>query len=338
MSDFADPRRYESMPYQRCGRSGLLLPRISLGLWQNFGGVNDYETGRAIVRRAFDLGITHFDLANNYGPPPGSAEENFGRMLRHDLQPYRDELIVSTKAGYVMWDGPYGQWGSRKHVLASLDQSLRRMGLEYVDIFYSHRPDPATPLEETASALRQAVTQGKAIYAGISNYSPAQTREMAALLRQMGTPCLIHQPAYNLLNRQIEDGLTDALEAEGIGCIVFSPLAQGQLTDRYLEEIPADSRAARESFLKQNTVQTNLPIVRALDEVARARGQSLAQMALAWVMRLPAVTSALIGASSTAQLEGNVAALDHLGFSTDELGRIDQITRAFPDHQARPRT
>ncbi len=330
MNYLASANRYEAMPYQRCGRSGLLLPRISLGLWQNFGGVNRYETGRAIVRRAFDLGITHFDLANNYGPPPGSAEENFGRMLRQDLRPYRDEMIISTKAGYVMWDGPYGQWGSRKHVLASLDQSLRRMGLEYVDIFYSHRPDPETPLEETASALHQAVTQGKAIYAGISNYSPEQTREMAALLRGMGTRCVIHQPAYNLLHRRIEEGLTDALEAEGIGCIVFSPLAQGQLTDRYLKDIPADSRAAQARFLKEDTVHKNLSVVRALNEIAQARGQSLAQMALAWVLRLPAVTSALIGASSTAQLEANVAALDKLEFSADELARIDQLTRISP--------
>ena len=320
--------RYEAVPYQRCGQSGLLLPRISLGLWHNFGGVDRYKTGRAIVRRAFDLGITHFDLANNYGPPPGSAEENFGRMLRHDLRPYRDEIIISTKAGYVMWDGPYGQWGSRKHVLASLDQSLRRMGLEYVDIFYSHRPDPDTPLEETASALHQAVTQGKAIYAGVSNYSPEQTREMATLLRGLGTRCIIHQPAYNLLHRKIEEGLTETLGAEGIGCIVFSPLAQGQLTDRYLKDIPADSRAAQARFLKEDTVQQNLPAVRALHEVALARGQTLAQMALAWVLRLPAVTSALIGASSTAQLEGNVAALDRLAFSAEELAEIDRITRA----------
>ena len=328
MNYSASPNRYEAMPYQRCGKSGLLLPRISLGLWQNFGGVDRYKNGRAIVRRAFDLGITHFDLANNYGPPPGSAEESFGRTLRHDLRPYRDEMIVSTKAGYVMWDGPYGQWGSRKHVLASLDQSLERTGLEYVDIFYSHRPDPETPLEETASALHQAVTQGKAIYAGISNYSPEQTRQMAALLRGLGTPCVIHQPAYNLLHRKIEDGLTETLESEGIGCIVFSPLAQGQLTDRYLKDIPADSRAARAGFLKEDTVQKNLPAVRALNDIAQARGQSLAQMALAWVLRLPAVTSALIGASSTAQLEANVAALDRLEFSTDELARIDGITRA----------
>lgn len=316
------------MDYRRCGGSGLRLPRVSLGLWQNFGGVDRYETGRAIVRRAFDLGVTHFDLANNYGPPPGSAEENFGRILRDDLRPYRDEMVISTKAGYDMWEGPYGQWGSRKHVLASLDQSLRRMALDYVDIFYSHRPDPETPLEETASALHQAVTQGKALYAGISNYSPEQTRRMAALLRALGTPCLIHQPAYNLLHRQIEDGLTETLAAEGIGCIVFSPLAQGQLTGRYLEDIPADSRAARAGFLKEDTVRKNLPTVRALNEVAQARGQSLAQMALAWTLRLPTVTSALIGASSTAQLETNVAALGQLDFSAEELARIDLLTKA----------
>ena len=283
------------------------------------------------MRRAFDLGITHFDLANNYGPPPGSAEENFGRMLRQDLYPYRDEIIVSTKAGYDMWAGPYGQWGSRKHVLASLDQSLHRMGLEYVDIFYSHRPDPETPLEETASALHQAVSQGKALYAGISNYSPEQTRHMAALLRGMGTPCLIHQPVYSLLRRQIEEELTETLEADGIGCIVFSPLAQGQLTDRYLKDVPADSRAARAGFLKEDTVQQNLPTVRALDEIARARGQSLAQMALAWVLWLPVVTSALIGASSTAQLEANVAALDLLDFSQEEIAQIDRLTAAAND-------
>ncbi len=328
MNYLAAPTRYDAMKYQRCGRSGLLLPRISLGFWHNFGGVNDYETGRAIVRRAFDLGVTHFDLANNYGPPPGSAEENFGRMLRHDLRPYRDEIVISTKAGYDMWAGPYGQWGSRKHVLASLDQSLRRMGLDYVDIFYSHRPDPDTPLAETASALHQAVMQGKTLYAGISNYSPEQTREMASLLRGLGTPCLIHQPAYNLLHRKIEDGLTGVLEEEGIGGIVFSPLAQGQLTDRYFKDIPADSRAARERFLKEDTVRKNLPVIRELNEVARARGQTLAQMALAWVLRLPAVTSALIGASSTAQLEGNVAALDQLDFSPEELARIDGLTGA----------
>ena len=332
MNDFAAPGRYDAMKYQRCGRSGLLLPRISLGLWHNFGGVDSYETGRAIVRRAFDLGVTHFDLANNYGPPPGSAEENFGRMIRHDLRPYRDEMIISTKAGYLMWAGPYGQWGSRKHVLASLDQSLRRMGLESVDIFYSHRPDPETPLEETASALHQAVAQGKALYAGISNYSPEQTRRMAALLRELGTPCLIHQPAYNLLQRQVENGLTEALEAEGIGCIVFSPLAQGQLTDRYFKDIPADSRAAQARFLKGDTVQKNLPTIQALNEVAQARGQSLAQMALAWVLRLPAVTSALIGASSTAQLEANVAALDKLDFSAEELARIDRLTEVSRGH------
>ena len=331
MNYSAAPGRYNAMKYQRCGRSGLLLPRISLGLWQNFGGVDRYENGRAIVRRAFDLGITHFDLANNYGPPPGSAEQNFGRMLRQDLRPYRDEMIVSTKAGYDMWTGPYGQWGSRKHVLASLDQSLQRLGLEYVDIFYSHRPDPETPLEETALALHQAVAQGKALYAGISNYSPEQTRRVAELLRGAGAPCLMHQPVYSLLRREIEEGLTETLEAEGIGCIVFSPLAQGQLTDRYLKDIPADSRAARAGFLKEDTVQKNLPTVRALDEIARARGQSLAQMALAWVLRIPVVTSALIGASSTAQLEANMAALDGLDFSREELALIDQLTTTAND-------
>ena len=319
--------RYGAMKYQRCGRSGVLLPRISLGLWQNFGGVDRLENGRAILRRAFDLGVTHFDLANNYGPPPGSAEENFGRILRADFASCRDELILSTKAGYDMWPGPYGNFGSRKSLLASLDQSLRRMGVDYVDIFYSHRPDPDTPLEETVGALAHAVRQGKALYAGISNYPPDRTRQAAKLLRELGAPCLIHQPAYNLLDRRIEGGLTDALRDEEIGCIVFSPLAQGQLTDRYLAGVPGDSRAALERFLKSEQVEKTLPRVRELHRIAQARGQSLAQMALAWVLRLPVVTSALIGASSVPQLEDNIRALDRLDFSGEELSQIESALR-----------
>jgi L-glyceraldehyde 3-phosphate reductase len=318
--------RYGTMKYARCGRSGLMLPRISLGLWHNFGDVDRYATARDVVLRAFDLGITHFDLANNYGPPPGSAEINFGRMLAEDLHPYRDEIVVSTKAGYLMWPGPYGEWGSRKNLLASLDQSLRRMRLDYVDIFYSHRPDPQTPLEETMGALHQAVRAGKVLYVGISNYQP-DARKAAALLRSLGTPSLIHQPSYSMLNRWIEDGLTALLEEEGIGCIVFSPLAQGQLTARYLREIPADSRAARGGFLKAEQVRDNLPKVQALSKIAERRGQSLAQLAIAWVLRLPAVTSALLGASSTAQLEENLKTLDHLEFSSEELAEIESALR-----------
>jgi L-glyceraldehyde 3-phosphate reductase len=315
----------DQIKYRRCGRSGLLLPRISLGLWHNFGDVDRFDVGRSTILRAFDLGITHFDLANNYGPPPGSAEKNFGRILDQDLRSHRDEIIISTKAGYEMWPGPYGEWGSRKSLLASLDQSLSRLGLEYVDIFYSHRPDPDTPIEETMGALDHAVRQGKALYAGISNYDSAQSRDAARTLRSLGTPCLIHQPSYNLFNRWIEQGLTSVLQEEGIGCIVFSPLAQGQLTDRYLQEIPDSSRAAREHFLKTQDVRKNLPKVQALHAVAARRGQSLAQMAIAWVLRLPVITSALIGASSPAQLEQNVQALEHLDFSQTELAEIDQI-------------
>ena len=281
--------------------------------------------GRDVVLRAFDLGITHFDLANNYGPPPGSAEINFGRMLREDLASYRDELIVSTKAGHLMWPGPYGEWGSRKYVLASLDQSLSRMRLDYVDIFYSHRPDPDTPMEETMGALDQAVRSGKALYAGISSYQPENTRKAAAVLRSLGTPCLIHQPSYSMLNRWIEKGLTRVLDEEGIGCIVFSPLAQGQLTSRYLRDIPADSRAAKGGFLKTDQVRNNLPKIQALSAIAEKRGQSLAQMAIAWVLRLPTVTSALLGASSVAQLEENLRALDRLEFSAEELAKIESI-------------
>jgi L-glyceraldehyde 3-phosphate reductase len=319
--------RYERTVYRRCGRSGLRLPAISLGLWHNFGGVDVFENGRAIARRAFDRGVTHFDLANNYGPPPGSAEEAFGRILDLDLRPFRDELVVSTKAGYLMWPGPYGEWGSRKYLLSSLDQSLRRMRLEYVDIFYSHRPDPETPLEETLGALDQAVRSGKALYAGVSNYPAELTAKAAAILRELGTPCLIHQPKYSMFERWIEQGLTDVLEREGIGCVAFSPLAQGLLSDRYLKGIPADSRAGRPTgFLRPEQVtDERIAKVRKLDAIARERGQSLAQMALAWVLRRPVVTSALIGASSVAQLDQNLAALAAAPFSAEELKRIDAI-------------
>ena len=318
--------RYESTPYSRVGRSGLMLPRISLGLWHNFGDVDAIETQRAILRRAFDRGVTHFDLANNYGPPPGSAESNFGRIFLDDFRPYRDELILSTKAGYRMWPGPYGEWASRKNLLSSLDQSLKRMRVDYVDIFYSHRPDLETPLEETMGALDQAVRSGRALYAGISNYSPKRTAEAAAMLRSLGTPCLIHQPSYNIFNRHIEKGLTSVLSAEGMGSIVFSPLAQGQLTSRYLHDIQADSRAAKShGFLKTPTVHENLPRIRGLNAIAEARGQSLAQMAIAWVLRLPEVTSALLGASSVIQLDENLSALEQLTFSDSELAAIDEI-------------
>jgi len=321
----AAPDRYEAMRYRRSGRSGLDLPLVSLGLWQNFGGVDPLERSRAIVRRAFDLGITHFDLANNYGPPYGSAEETFGKLLRDDLRPYRDELVISTKAGYDMWPGPYGEWGSRKYLLASLDQSLRRMGLESVDIFYSHRFDPSTPLEETMGALDTAVRQGKALYAGISSYTAEQTREAVRIMRSLGTPILIHQPSYSLVNRWIEGGLLDVLREEGIGCIAFSPLGQGLLTDKYLEGIPSGSRASRDSSLSPDKLdEPTLAKVRALNAVAAGRGQSLAQLAIAWVLRDARVTSALIGASSVEQLEANVAALDGPPFSDDELAEIDR--------------
>lgn len=321
------PSRFEAMPYRRCGRSGLKLPAIALGLWHNFGGVDSPTTARAMIRRAFDLGITHFDLANNYGPPPGSAEETFGSILARDLRPYRDELIVSTKAGYLMWPGPYGEWGSRKYLIASLDQSLKRLGLDYVDIFYSHRPDPETPLEETMAALDFAVRSGRALYAGISSYSPEDTRKSAAILRQLGTPCLIHQPVYNMFRRWVEDGLLKTLEEEGIGCIVFSPLAQGMLTEKYLEGIPPGSRAAKpHGFLKPEQITNeNISTVRKLKNVAAARGQSLAQLALAWVLRHPVVTSALVGASSVRQIEENVRTLDRLAFAAEELSTIDSI-------------
>ncbi|HET6944939.1 MAG TPA: L-glyceraldehyde 3-phosphate reductase [Gaiellaceae bacterium] len=325
MSYAPDSDRYARMQYRRCGRSGLELPALSLGLWQNFGSERPLETSRAIVRRAFDLGITHFDLANNYGPPYGSAEETFGLLLEHDLRPYRDELVISTKAGYDMWPGPYGDHGSRKYLLASLDQSLRRMGVDYVDIFYSHRADPDTPLEETMGALDTAVRQGKALYAGISSYSPTRTKDAAAILRDLGTPLLIHQPSYSMLNRWIEDGLLDVLEEVGAGCIVFSPLAQGMLTDRYLDGIPADSRAAQQGSLSPDLLtDDSLERIRALNELAAGRGQTLAQLALAWALRDERVTSALVGASSVEQLEANVAALDRLALSSDELAEIDR--------------
>lgn len=318
------------MKYNRCGQSGLKLPAVSLGLWHNFGDVDDFETGRAIVRRAFDLGITHFDLANNYGPPPGSAEKNFGKILKQDFKPYRDELIISTKAGYLMWPGPYGEWGTRKYLLASLDQSLKRLGLDYVDIFYSHRFDPNTPLDETLSALDTAVKQGKAIYAGISNYKHPQTSEAAKILRQFGTPCLIHQPKYSMFERWIEDGLLDTLEKEGIGCICFSPLAQGLLTDKYLKGIPKDSRAAKPwGFLKREQItEPVLKKITALNELAKARGQTLAQMALAWVLKDKRITSVLIGASKVKQLEQNVTALDNLSFDDEELAQIEKILKS----------
>jgi L-glyceraldehyde 3-phosphate reductase len=323
----ANEQRYDTMQYRRCGRSGLLLPAISLGLWHNFGGVDVFENSRAMVRRAFDLGITHFDLANNYGPPPGSAETNFGEILRLDLKPHRDELIISTKAGWQMWPGPYGDLGSRKYMLASLDQSLKRMGLEYVDIFYSHRPDPETPIEETMGALDQAVRSGRALYAGISSYSATQTAAAVKILRELGTPCLIHQPRYSMFDRWVENGLLDVLGQEGVGGIAFCPLAQGLLTDRYLKGIPEGSRASKSySFLKKSEVnEEHLAKIRALNELAAQRGQSLAQMALAWVLRDDRMTSALIGASRVEQIEQNVAALANLNFSGEELARIDAI-------------
>lgn len=319
--------RYDSMTYRRTGRSGLQLPAISLGLWYNFGGVDPLENQRAMLRRAFDLGITHFDLANNYGPPPGSAEENFGRLFTQDFRPYRDELVISSKAGYLMWPGPYGEWGSRKYLVASLDQSLKRMGLDYVDIFYSHRPDPNTPLEETMGALDTIVRSGRALYVGISTYSPEQTRQAAVILRSLGTPCLIHQPRYNMFDRWIEDGLLQALDDEGIGCISFSPLAQGILTSKYLGGVPEDSRGAKYDKLHwgDKVSPQRLEKVRRLNELAQARGQSMAQLAIAWVLRHPGMTSALIGASKVQQIEEAVAALDNLSFSTEELQTIEEI-------------
>jgi L-glyceraldehyde 3-phosphate reductase len=320
----ADDERYDGrMPYRRCGRSGIQLPAISFGLWNNFGDDKPLEVQRAMLRRAFDRGVTHFDLANNYGPPPGSAELNFGRIFREDFRPYRNELVLSTKAGYDMWPGPYGEWGSRKYLLSSLDDSLSRMGVDYVDIFYSHRYDPETPLEETMGALDTAVRSGKALYAGISSYSPEKTLEALEILRSLGTPLLIHQPSYSLFNRWIEEGLLDVLEREGVGCIAFSPLAQGLLTDRYLDGVPADSRAAKGVFMDESMLTSDrLDRVRALNSIASDRGQTLAQMAIAWVLRDPRVTSALVGASSVAQLDDTLGALSRLDFSDDELTAI----------------
>jgi L-glyceraldehyde 3-phosphate reductase len=320
----ADDKRYDSMQYRRSGRSGIRLPAVSLGLWHNFGGVDHFENSRAMLRRAFDLGITHFDLANNYGPPYGSAEETFGQILKKDFLPYRDELIVSTKAGWDMWPGPYGNLGSRKYLLASLDQSLKRMGLEYVDIFYHHRPDPDTPMEESLGALDTAVRSGRALYAGISGYNAKQTAEAVKILRNLGTPCLIHQPKYSMFARDPEQGLLDVLGKEGVGAIVFSPLAQGLLSDRYLQGIPSDSRAARDFFLKKKDIgEDKLQKIRALNEIALQRGQTLAEMAVAWVLRDPRITSALVGTSKVSQVEDNVAALKNLKFSSEELRAID---------------
>jgi L-glyceraldehyde 3-phosphate reductase len=325
MTYVADAKRYEAAPFRRCGRSGIVLPPISLGLWQNFGGTDVFETGRAVLRRAFDRGVTHFDLANNYGPPYGSAEENFGHILRKDFRPYRNELIISSKAGWDMWPGPYGIGGSRKYMLASLDESLQRMGLEYVDIFYSHRPSPEVPLEETMGALAHAVRQGKALYAGISSYSPERTREAAQILKSEGVPLLIHQPSYSMLNRWIETGLLATLDELGVGCIAFSPLAQGLLTNKYLSGIPENSRAkAGGSFLDSFLNEENLKHVRALNDIAQKRGQSLAQMAIAWALRDPRVTSALIGARNVEQLDNSLDALNKLDFTAEELKAIDQ--------------
>jgi L-glyceraldehyde 3-phosphate reductase len=322
----AEDKRYDSMQYRRSGRSGIKLPAISLGLWHNFGGVDNFENSRAMLRRAFDLGITHFDLANNYGPPYGSAEETFGQILKKDFLPYRDELVISTKAGWDMWPGPYGDFGSRKYMLASLDQSLKRMGLEYVDIFYHHRPDPETPMEESMGALDTAVRSGRALYAGISAYDAKQTAQAFKILRSLGTPCLIHQPKYSMFVRDPEEGLFDVLEKEEVGSIVFSPLAQGLLSDRYLQGIPADSRAARDFFLKKTDIgEDKLSKIRALNKIAKERGQTLAEMAVSWVLRDPRVTSALVGTSKVSQVDDNVAALKNLKFSAEELRQIDGV-------------
>lgn len=326
----ANEDRYENMPYRRCGRSGLLLPAISLGLWHNFGHVDLYDSFKQVLFRAFDRGVTHFDLANNYGPPPGSAEENFGKILRENLNHYRDEMIISTKAGYHMWPGPYGEWGSRKYLIASLDQSLQRMGLDYVDIFYSHRPDPNTPLEETMMALDHIVRQGKALYVGISSYTPDQTREAARILRELGTPCLIHQPRYSMFDRWVEDGLLDQIEKDGIGSIVFSPLAQGLLTSKYLKGIPENSRAAKShGFLQKDQITDKvIDKVKSLNEIAEKRGQSLAQMAIAWLLKDERVTSVLIGASSVGQLDQNIDSVNNLNFEIFELEEIEEILKA----------
>ncbi len=323
----AENTRYDRMVYKRSGRSGIKLPAISLGLWHNFGHVDDFETAKNMLFTAFDAGVSHFDLANNYGPPPGSAEENFGKIMKSDLRPYRDEIIISTKAGYLMWPGPYGEWGSRKYLLSSLDQSLQRMQLDYVDIFYSHRPDPDTPLKETMSALDQAVRSGKALYAGISNYTAEQTKEAAGILKELGTPCLIHQPKYSMLVRWVEEGLLDVLEEEGIGCIAFSPLAQGLLTDKYLKGIPGESRAAKaHGFLRREEVSPEV-IAKAgkLNKLAEARDQSLAQMAIAWLLKDDRVTSVLIGTRTVEQLKNSLTALDHLEFTANELSDIEEI-------------
>lgn len=328
MTYIANQDRYTNMPYNRCGKSGILLPAVSLGLWHNFGGVDVFENGRAMCRHAFDLGITHFDLANNYGPPPGSAEENFGKIMDLDLKPYRDELIISTKAGYLMWPGPYGDWGSRKYLLSSLNQSLKRMKLDYVDIFYSHRPDPNTPLEETMMALDQAVRQGKALYAGISNYPAEMAAKASQILKELGTPCLIHQPKYSMFERWVEDELLDVLEEEGMGCIPFSPLAQGLLTDKYLNGIPEGSRASKSwGFLKPDQVDPAIGKVKKLNQIALDRGQTLAQMALVWILKDPRITTVLIGASSVKQLDDNVAALRNMKFTAGELQQIEQILK-----------
>lgn len=327
MTYLPEESRYDEMQYNRCGKWGLKLPAVSLGLWHNFGGIDVFENGRAMLHRAFDLGITHFDLANNYGPPPGSAEENFGKILKQDFSAYRDELIISSKAGYLMWPGPYGEWGSRKNLLASLDQSLNRMGLEYVDIFYSHRPDPDTPLEETMMALDRAVRSGKALYVGISNYPADMAKEAAQILKELGTPCLIHQPRYSMFERWVEDGLLDVLEEEGIGCIPFSPLAQGLLTNKYLKGIPEGSRATREVFLKKEHVDSAHDKIVALNNIARERGQTLAQMALAWILRDKRITSVLIGASSVKQLDDNVEMLKNVAFSDKELDAIEEVLK-----------
>jgi L-glyceraldehyde 3-phosphate reductase len=328
MTHTAADHRYESMIYNRCGKSGLKLPAISLGLWHNFGSVDIFENGKNIVLNAFDNGITHFDLANNYGPDPGTAEENFGKILHHHLHPYRDEMIISTKAGYYMWKGPYGEWGSKKYLVASLDQSLKRMGLEYVDIFYHHRPDPETPLEETMAALDLIVRQGKALYVGLSNYSAEQTLKASKILKQLGTPCLIHQPRYNMFDRWVENGLLDVIEQEGIGSIAFSPLEQGLLTDRYLKTIPTDSRMARGEFLKkENLTEERLAIIKKLNDFALNRNQSLAQMALAWLLKDKRITSVLVGASSVKQLQTNLGCLDNLKFTADELIAIEAILK-----------
>jgi len=331
LSYLPDQTRYDDMIYRRCGRSGLDLPAISLGLWYNFGGVDPIENGRAMLRRAFDLGITHFDLANNYGPPPGSAEDTFGQLFKKDFAPYRDELIISNKAGYLMWPGPYGEWGSRKYLIASCDQSLKRTGLDYFDIFYSHRPDPNTPLEETMGALDFIVRSGRALYVGISTYDPEQTRQAAQILQELGTPCLIHQPRYNMFDRWIEDGLLDVLAEKGIGCICFSPLAQGILTDKYLGDTPDEARAAKyegELHWGDRVSDTRLTKVKKLKEIAQARNQTMAQLAVAWVLRHQRITSALVGASRVEQIEDTVASLNNLDFTTDELAAIDAILAA----------